>query len=691
MSLRSRGVAALLGTAAVALVSAAPAAAAGPLAGAAQLSARRCTPRGVARCGRVVVPLDRSGAIADRIALRVRMLDGPRRTRASGTVIALAGGPGQAAARLLEPIAASLGPAAATRRIVTFDQRGTGGSGRLRCPELARIRRAAQLDAAVAGCARRLGARRSAYTTAASVEDLEAVRSALGVDRVALYAVSYGTKVALDYAARYPQRVSRLVLDSVVPQSGNDPFQRATISAVPRVLDTLCGRRGCPFTRDATADLATLVRRAARAPLRGRWFDGRGRGRDVALDSDDLFGLLLAGDFDPFQRAALPAALRSAAEGDTAPLIALAAGSSLNGGGGEASGDSDALFIATTCEDGAVPWPAGTPLELRPAAVTAALGALPEAELAPFDRRTLRRLRLDSCRAWPESPIAQPSGPLPDVPALLLSGDSDLRTPRSDARAVAAQLPRARLLTVPGVGHSVLGAAANMGQRCAERAVTAFFDDRRVADCGRTRLPTLTRQAPRRLAELPVRFGLPAHAGRTYAAFELTVIDAFERIVSVATSGAADASGGAVGVGGLRGGTIRIGAREMRFDRYSFVPGVTVSGVLPLDADDETPLVFHIGGRAAARGTLVIGPRAITGTLGGHRIRLTQGGASASGATAARAAVGEAVSGAPPLALERRLGELRTALEQAEPAAARPPAAPAGPAGPLLPGVGASR
>ncbi|MDW5594604.1 alpha/beta hydrolase [Conexibacter stalactiti] len=686
MSLRSRGVAALLGTAAVALVPAAPAVAARPLAGAAQLSARRCTPRGVTRCGRVVVPLDRSGAIPGQVSLRVRMLDGPRRTRDSGTVIALAGGPGQAAAPLLEQIAESIGPALATRRIVTFDQRGTGGSGRLRCPELARIRRASQLDAAVAGCARRLGARRNAYTTAASVEDLEAVRSTLGVDRVALYAVSYGTKVALDYAARYPQRVSRLVLDSVVPQSGNDPFQRATISAIPRILDTLCGHRGCPFTRDATADLATLVRRAARAPLRGRWFDGRGRGHSATLGSEDLFSLLLAGDFDPFQRSALPAALRSAAQGDTAPLLALAVGSSLNGGG-SAGGDSDALYIATTCADGGVPWPAGTPVAQRPAAAEAALAALPEAQLAPFDRRTLRRLRIDSCRAWPESPIEQPTAPLPDVPTLILSGDSDLRTPRSDARAVAGQLPRARLLTVPGVGHSVLGAAASLDQRCARRAVTAFFADRRVADCGRTSLPPVAKQAPRRLADLPVRHGLPARAGRTYAAFELTIADAFERIMTVALSGAAEPSGGAVGIGGLRGGTVRIGRRLMRFDRFSFVPGVTVSGVLSLDLDDEAPLVFHIGGSAAARGTLVAGERSVTGTLGGHRVNITGAGASASGATVARATA----DAAPQLSLERRIGELRTALEQARPAAVQPPAAPVGAAGPLLPGLGAER
>jgi hypothetical protein len=57
-----------------------------------------------------------------------------------------------------------------------------------------------------ARCAERLGARRGFHRTVDIVEDLEAVREALGVERISLIGVSYGTLVAQSYAARYPAR-----------------------------------------------------------------------------------------------------------------------------------------------------------------------------------------------------------------------------------------------------------------------------------------------------------------------------------------------------------------------------------------------------------------------------------------------------------------------------------------------------
>lgn len=471
---RLRGVAAsllLLGLS-PALATAAPA----PVA---HLKLRACTQKrdDATRCGRVSVPLDRSGALRGRVSLKVRVVSASRRPKE--TVLALAGGPGQAAAPLLEPIADALGPIAATRRIVTFDQRGTGGSGRLRCPQLARATDRT-IDRAVAACARRLGPRRAAYTTAASVEDIEAVRAALGVARLTLYGVSYGTKVALDYAARYPQHVSRLLLDSLLLPGGSDPFMRTTIASVPRVLRTLCAPRACRFTRDPSADLTALVARIARrGPLQGIRYDGRGRPQRVAITREALLALLLGGDFDPFGRALVPGAVRAALDGDTALLARMLGGDAVAGLDSD-SGDSDALFVATSCEDGGVPWAIGTPLDQRAAALETELRGIPADSLAPFDRATVRRSGIGYCRRWPEAPIAQPAAPLPDVPTLILSGDDDLRTPRKDALTLAARMPSATLVTVPESGHSVLSSDITS---CSRRALVRFFAGKRARDC----------------------------------------------------------------------------------------------------------------------------------------------------------------------------------------------------------------
>ena len=76
--------------------------------------------------------------------------------------------------------------------------------------------------------------------------------------------------------------------------------------------------------------------------------------------------------------------------------------------------------------------------------------------------------------AWPQStrdPTPGP-GPLPDVPTLLVEGGADLRTPVETATQVAAGLPRAKLVTIPGVGHSP-GSAGVSG--CAEGLAVRFF------------------------------------------------------------------------------------------------------------------------------------------------------------------------------------------------------------------------
>ena len=68
------------------------------------------------------------------------------------------------------------------------------------------------------------------------------MRAALGVDKLTLIGVSYGTFLAQAYAARYPTHVERVLLDSVLDVSGWDPFYLDIFGAVPRVLRAVCRR-----------------------------------------------------------------------------------------------------------------------------------------------------------------------------------------------------------------------------------------------------------------------------------------------------------------------------------------------------------------------------------------------------------------------------------------------------------------
>ena len=191
----------------------------------------------------------------------------------------------------------------------------------------------------------------------------------------------------------------------------------------------------------------------------------------------------------------------------------------MSGEGGRlgASADSDVVYVATTCEDGHVPWALGTPLDQRRAAVDTAAAAIPASAFLPFDRATVRALgTADLCRGWPESPLVQPAPPLPTTPTLILSGDDDLRTPRIDALALAARLPGAQLLEVPDAGHGVLFSDAG---DCAQRALLAFAGGLAPKACQhRSGVVPALPLAPRRLAAVPHVRGVPGRAGRTIAA-----------------------------------------------------------------------------------------------------------------------------------------------------------------------------
>src|SRR4051812_43229680 len=120
-------------------------------------------------CTRVTVPLDRTGTIPGNVKLWVERSPGGGRE----AVFALAGGPGQGNSSVRESFNRDL-PLPRNHYLVVFDQRGTGKSGALSCPEIERETRRS-LDVRAAACARRLGPKRALYTTRESVEDLEAV------------------------------------------------------------------------------------------------------------------------------------------------------------------------------------------------------------------------------------------------------------------------------------------------------------------------------------------------------------------------------------------------------------------------------------------------------------------------------------------------------------------------------------
>jgi len=610
----------------LALAAACVALAAGAPPASAQIRFAPCTDAGFTafECGTLTQPLDRTGAVPGQVDLFVRRLRAPQPT--STALVALAGGPGQAAT----PVAASFATALATgldrRDLLVLDQRGTGRSGPLQCSALQSNTSTASV---VRGCAGELGARRGLYRTLDSVDDIEALRVAAGYERLAFYGISYGTKVALDYAARYPDRVESLVLDSVVPQTGPDPLQRSSFRSVRPVLGELCSGRRCRgVTPSPVADIRRLVRRDR--SIRGTLVTPAGRRQSVRLRPELIYEMLVAGDLNPAWRALLPGAVRAAVRGDGTPLVRLGYASL---GGAPAlqrptdPGINTALWLATMCEDVTFPWDRAAPADARADAAVAALRREPGDTFLPFGRLTAASTGLlGTCLAWPNAtpaPSTQPA-PLPAVPALVLAGSADLRTPASDARAVAARIPGARVVTVPNVGHSVLGADPS---GCAKAAIAGFFNGTGVTPCPAAQPAVRPTARPAlSLGSLPTTARIRGRVGRTVTAVLRTQEDVLVHALGERIQGARRR------FGGLRGGTITESESGVTLRNVVVVPGVTVSGRFP----DRGNARLTVRGRRAARGSLTIRRDGrITGRLGGRRIRLVPRASSASVARSA--------------------------------------------------------
>ena len=604
------------------------------------------------------MPLDRSGAVPGTIALSVaRELTGA--TPTSSAVLALAGGPGQAALPFGEFTGQALAPALHGRDLLVFDQRGTGNSDPLSCPALESAH--GTIESVFQHCAEQIGRARGAFTTQETVQDIEALRRATGYSKLVLYGTSYGTKVALEYAERFPQHVEAMVLDSVVPTDGPEPFSIPSFEALPGVLRELCAQSACAgITAEPVADLGALVTRLRRRPLVGTVFDGLGHAHGAALTERGLLDVLLAGDLNPALRALLPAAIRSALHRDPDPLLRLEAlseglipnvpvGRESASGGEEAD---EALFVVTTCEEAPFPWQRSSPPATRLAEAVSYLKAQPASDFAPFDPATaLRSSLVPACSTWPyASAPPPPQAPLPDVPTLILSGAQDLRTPTSGALKVAARIPGASVEVVPFTGHSVIGSDLT---GCAAKAVASFFAGTPVEACaGAKDLLGPTPVTPRRLSAIRPPAGLGGRPGRTLVAVLDTLVD-LNRQVIAATIQADSALPSGASFGGLHGGYARLSRRSAVLHDLSFVAGVQLSGAFRVRRGRLEPATIRIGGSSAAHGSVRLGSssRRVTGTLGGRHFDLL-----ISRVKLSRARPGEWPATAPALSMLGRAG-----------------------------------
>jgi pimeloyl-ACP methyl ester carboxylesterase len=430
--------------------------------------AAAATTSAAASSGTVTVPRDRADPSAGTTHVAYRLIS--RRDRSSparSTILYNPGGPGEAPIALAAVIAKQLAPLREHRDLLLVDPRGTGRSDALHCrgerdvglvlgPHDAFLR-------SIGACGRELGQRARTYGSAAVADDLESVRASLAITTLDLWGESYGTYLMQVFASRHPEHLRSIVLSGAYPIDF-DPWGRDRLAAARHALALICGRT---HTCRGTLVLADLARAAARLRHHPVHFTVTlaGHRYPVVLD-EGARAALVYGQGDPTLLARLPRALATARRHSLLALRALFTAQLRARAAQTADPATAAVFsvaqsLATQCHDYPRAFAYADPLAARRAAYDRALSGLDPRPFRPFSPRGWSQAGFeatDTCLHWPADPTATaplaPGAPLPDVPALVLSGDLDTNTPPSAGRQVARRFAHATRATIANAGHT---------------------------------------------------------------------------------------------------------------------------------------------------------------------------------------------------------------------------------------------
>ncbi len=395
------------------------------------------------QCGEIDRPLDPDQPAGKKIAVHFVVLPALDKNKAPDPVFLLAGGPGQSAISVASWIQVVFEKLQRRHDLVFVDQRGTGKTAPLECPEVDDLQSVGQTDYDVhfmLACLPKLeklawGDLRF-YTTTIAMQDLDAVRSALNYSKIDLIGVSYGTRAALEYQRLFPARVQRTVLDGVV-----QPDQMLSDEDLQTVLQNLfkdcaadarCHKAYPNLAQDWKKLLTGLPRQAVLTHPR------LGTAVPVTVQRDDVLQWVTKVFYSPVSSAGLPHAIEQTLQGNFNPLLTLAGAGSLPGPGGIALG----MHFATVCAE-------------EYDRLLAAPGPSPDNDFGDQHRQEYLKV----CSHWPRGHVAAAfyTTPVSATPVLLLSGGLDPVTPPWHADKVAKALgPMARHIVLDHAGHGVL-------------------------------------------------------------------------------------------------------------------------------------------------------------------------------------------------------------------------------------------
>ena len=402
-----------------------------------------------AYCGTLRVPEDHGKPDGRKIDLAIAWLPASKQAEPD-PIFMLAGGPGQGARDSFPSVAPAFAEARKTRDIILLDQRGTGGSNPLKCENAegesavvenedystqSAIDFAAKCAAVYAG-----KVDVSQFSTADAIRDLDLARIAIGAEKINLIGISYGTRVAQQYAKQFPASTRTVTIDGIAPLEsvlGQDharnleaslDLQFARCSQDKACLDKMGNPR---------EQLNRLLETLAKGPIPVRYRDAvTGEWQDGQFSTGHLAMLTRLLAYQPQAAALLPLQFSEANKGNVESLMALSEMVNRD--------VSDMIMhgmqLSVMCGED-----------------------VPDLVVDPEDAKRLLgtglvELMQAQCTVWPHKPRpADFRKPLTGkVPVLILSGEFDPVTPPRYGDMVARHLPNSRHIVVKGAGHNVL-------------------------------------------------------------------------------------------------------------------------------------------------------------------------------------------------------------------------------------------
>lgn len=402
-------------------------------------------------CTRLAVPENHSDPNGRTIELAVALVTAEGQGMPD-PIVMIAGGPGQSALDSYPLVHNAFADARRNRNVLLVDARGTGKSNPLPCKDAQGRSAVMDEDKATIEAARAFAERcrdelsKTAdlryYSTSDHIRDLDRVREALGIEKLNLIGVSYGTRVAQQYAKRYPQHTRTVTLDSVLPNSivlGSE-HARNLDTALERIFQRCRDDEACSRNLGDPAEKLATVRKRLRAggleavryrdPISGDWHT------DVP-GYTHLGTLLRLYAYQPEVAALLPLIVNDAEAGHYESLLAQARAVFTN--------VSDSIMhgmqLSVLCTE-------DPELAPNPRDAETVMGS----EFVDF--------MLAQCEVWPkgERPADFREPLTGELPVLVISGEFDPVTPPRYGDEVVASLPNSRHIVAPGQGHNVIGA-----------------------------------------------------------------------------------------------------------------------------------------------------------------------------------------------------------------------------------------